>query len=158
MPWPRLIQVPRQALDLVQPLADLRIDYLPRTGFALLRLLLALKVLRRTSLIGDLVLGAPTRTAEANGALEALAEQVRADPRLADAVDPRPRTAQAVPRVPCRLRSFPRRVRSPGDGQPDPGHPTNVGRKPADGARAHQGTRRRTTLTARPPTPRWPDC
>jgi phosphohistidine swiveling domain-containing protein len=87
MPWPQLIQVPRQALDLVQPLADLRIDYLPRTGFALLRLLLALKLLRRTSLMRDLVLGAPTRTAEANRALEALAEQVRADPRVADAVD-----------------------------------------------------------------------
>jgi hypothetical protein len=54
MPWPQLIQVPRQALDLVQPLADLRIDYLPRTGF--------------------------------------------------------------VRRIPCRLRSFPRRIRSPGDG------------------------------------------
>jgi rifampicin phosphotransferase len=87
MPWTRLIRVPRQALELVQPIADLRIDYLPRAGLALLRLLVALKLLRRVQLMGDLVLGAPTRTKDANRALQALAERVREDPRLRDAVE-----------------------------------------------------------------------
>jgi rifampicin phosphotransferase len=87
MPWRQLIGVPRQALDLVQPIADLRIDYLPRTGLALLRLLVALKLLRRAPLMGKLILGARTRTEDANRALEALAERVREHPRLKDTVD-----------------------------------------------------------------------
>jgi rifampicin phosphotransferase len=87
MPWRQLLQVPRQALDLVQPVADFRIDYLPRAGLALLRLLVALKLLRRAWLLGDLILGARTRTQDANRALEALAERVRDNPRLKHAVD-----------------------------------------------------------------------
>ncbi|MCK2219959.1 PEP-utilizing enzyme [Actinomadura sp. ATCC 31491] len=74
MPWAELIRVPRQALDLVAPVADLRIDYLPRTGLALLRLLVAVKVLGRRPLFGGLLAGAVTRTSEANRALERLAE------------------------------------------------------------------------------------
>jgi pyruvate,water dikinase len=73
MPWPELIRVPRQALALVAPVAGLRIDYLPRAGLALLRLLLAVKVLRRGKLFGDLIGGAATRTTDANRALERLA-------------------------------------------------------------------------------------
>ncbi len=87
MPWTRLIRAPRQALDLVQPITDLRIDYLPRTGLALLRLLVALALLRRTRLMGDVILGAPTRTEDANRALEALAERARENPRLKEAID-----------------------------------------------------------------------
>jgi len=86
LPWSRLIRVPRQALDLVEPITGLRISYLPRTGLALLRLLLVLAMLRRTSLFGDLILGAPTRTADANRDLEALASLVRDNPVLADVV------------------------------------------------------------------------
>jgi rifampicin phosphotransferase len=91
MPWTRLIRVPRQALDLVQPLTDLRIDYLPRAGLTVLRLLLVLKLLGRGELFGDLILGAATRTGDANRALEELAGRVREHPRLkeaAGALDP----------------------------------------------------------------------
>ncbi|MGP3965408.1 PEP/pyruvate-binding domain-containing protein [Nonomuraea sp. 3N208] len=74
MPWPELIRVPRQALALVAPVADLRIDYLPGTGLALLRLLVAVKLLRRGRLFGGLLFGAVTRTMQANQALARLAE------------------------------------------------------------------------------------
>jgi rifampicin phosphotransferase len=87
MAWRQLIGVPRQTLDLVQPITDLRIDYLPGTGLALLRLLVVLKLLGRAALLGDLLSGARTRTQDANRALEALAQQVRDDPRLKDVVD-----------------------------------------------------------------------
>ncbi|CAM06482.1 pyruvate,water dikinase [Saccharopolyspora erythraea NRRL 2338] len=87
MPWPRLLHMPREALDATRAVADLRIDYLPRTGLSLLRLLLALKVLGRSSLLMNLVNGAPTRTADANRELEALAARARSDPRLRAAVE-----------------------------------------------------------------------
>lgn len=94
MPWKRLIRVPRQALDLVKPVADLRIAYLPASGLALLRLLLALKLLRRTDLFGALIVGARTRTTDANLALEALAKRVRDNPRLREALDEPERLAE----------------------------------------------------------------
>ncbi|MEZ7129894.1 PEP/pyruvate-binding domain-containing protein [Nonomuraea sp. AD125B] len=74
LPWEELIRVPRKALDLVAPVADLRIDYLPGTGLALLRLLAAVKLLRRGALFPGLLAGAVTRTSETNWALERLAE------------------------------------------------------------------------------------
>ncbi|MGW0480900.1 PEP/pyruvate-binding domain-containing protein [Nonomuraea sp. NPDC003214] len=73
LPWSELVRVPRRALDAVQPIADVRIDYLPGTGRALVRLLLALKLRRRGRLFGDLITGARTRTSDANDALAALA-------------------------------------------------------------------------------------
>jgi rifampicin phosphotransferase len=85
--WPELVQVPRQTLDLVKPVTALRIDYLPRAGLWLLRLLVTLALLGRTRLMRDLVLGAPTRTAAANRALETLAAQVRGDPGLVAAIE-----------------------------------------------------------------------
>ncbi|MEU7827997.1 PEP/pyruvate-binding domain-containing protein [Nonomuraea sp. NPDC049129] len=88
MSWPELIRVPRQALDLVRPVTDLRTDYLPGTGLALLRLLVAVKLLRRGALFGELMTGARTRTSDANQALEELAEEARATGAL-DA-DPMP--------------------------------------------------------------------
>jgi pyruvate,water dikinase len=80
--WTELIRVPRKALDLVTLVTDLRIDFLPRTGLAILRLLLVTKLLGRGDLMGDLSVGAPTRTDAANRALEALAERVRNNPKL----------------------------------------------------------------------------
>ncbi|MFI7700032.1 PEP/pyruvate-binding domain-containing protein [Nonomuraea sp. NPDC049480] len=77
MSWQELIRVPRQAFALVAPVAGLRIDYLPGTGLALLRLLVAVKLLRRGRLFGGLLSGAVTRTTEANRALERLAELAR---------------------------------------------------------------------------------
>jgi pyruvate,water dikinase len=86
MPWPQLKAMPRQALDLIKPIGDLRIDYLPRTGLALARLFLALRLLRRSTLFTDLIIS-PTRTTDANRSLEALAARARKDPRLLDAVN-----------------------------------------------------------------------
>jgi rifampicin phosphotransferase len=58
----------------------------PRTGLALVRLFLALRLLRRSALFSDLVVS-PTRTADANRALETLAARARKNPRLLDAVN-----------------------------------------------------------------------
>ncbi|WP_336204706.1 PEP/pyruvate-binding domain-containing protein [Nonomuraea sp. LPB2021202275-12-8] len=77
LPWPELARVPRMALDAVQPVAGLRIDYLPASGLALLRLLLAVKLLGRGRLFSALIAGGRTRTADANHALEELAEEAR---------------------------------------------------------------------------------
>ena len=86
MPWPQLKAMPRQALALVRPIGDLRIDYLPRTGLALLRLFLVLRLLRRSSLLADLLVGAPTRTTDANRALEVLATRVRENSELRETI------------------------------------------------------------------------
>ncbi|WP_049561302.1 PEP/pyruvate-binding domain-containing protein [Nonomuraea sp. SBT364] len=75
LPWQELVRVPRRTLDAVQPMADLRIDYLPGAGRALLRLLSALKLRRRGKLFGALITGARTRTSDANDALEELAAE-----------------------------------------------------------------------------------
>ncbi|MFI7634302.1 PEP/pyruvate-binding domain-containing protein [Nonomuraea sp. NPDC049400] len=88
MPWPELVRVPGLALALVRPVADLRVDYLPGTGLALLRLLVAVKLLGRGKLFGDLLHGARTRTTDANQALERLAEMARRTGALDR--DPRP--------------------------------------------------------------------
>ncbi|UBU15754.1 PEP/pyruvate-binding domain-containing protein [Nonomuraea gerenzanensis] len=77
MTWGELLRVPRQALALVGPVADLRVDYLPGTGVALLRLLVAVRVLGRGEVFADLLHGARTRTTDANAALERLAEVAR---------------------------------------------------------------------------------
>jgi rifampicin phosphotransferase len=86
MPWPQLKTMPRQSLHLIKPIGDLRIDYLPRTGLAIARLFLALRLLGSSALFGDLIVS-PTRTTAANRALEALAVRAREDPRLLDAVN-----------------------------------------------------------------------
>jgi pyruvate,water dikinase len=91
MPWPWLKTVPRQALDLIKPIGDLRIDYLPGTMLSLLRLFIVLRLLGRSALLADLLV-THTRTSDANHALKALAARVRDDPELYDAVgtlDPR---------------------------------------------------------------------
>ena len=91
MPWPWLKTIPRQALDLIKPIGDLRIDYLPGTMLSLLRLFIVLRLLGRSALLADLLV-TRTRTSDANHALEALAARVRDDPDLYEAVstlDPR---------------------------------------------------------------------
>jgi pyruvate,water dikinase len=87
LPWPALLRLPRRALAAIDPITDLRTDYLPRTGLVLLRLLLVLVVLGRRDLLGELIRGARTRTTDANDALEVLAAEVRADPALRAAVE-----------------------------------------------------------------------
>nr|WP_319717389.1 PEP/pyruvate-binding domain-containing protein [Nonomuraea angiospora] len=90
LPWAELVRMPRQALDLVGPVTGLRADYLPGTGLALLRLLVAVKLLGRGRLFGDLLHGARTRTTDANQALERLAELAR----RTGALDGGPRPAE----------------------------------------------------------------
>jgi phosphohistidine swiveling domain-containing protein len=85
MPWTGLKTMPRQALQLINPIGSLRIDYLPRTGLALLRLLIMLRLLRRSALLPDLLV-THTRTTDANRALEALGARAREDPKLLAAV------------------------------------------------------------------------
>lgn len=80
--WRELSRVPRELSDLMSPITDLRIDYLPWVGLALLRLNAELKLLGRGDLASFLIVGAPTRTGAANRALQDLAEQVRDDPGL----------------------------------------------------------------------------
>jgi rifampicin phosphotransferase len=86
MSWPLLKTAPRQALDLIKPIGDLRMDYLPRAGLALLRLLIVLHLLGRSALLGDLVVS-PTRTSDGNRALEVLAGLARENEGLRDAVN-----------------------------------------------------------------------
>jgi phosphohistidine swiveling domain-containing protein len=78
--WSELLQVCRRTLAMADLITDLRVDYLPRTGFDLLRLLVLLKLLGASHQLGLLTAGARTRTGDANRALEELATQVRADP------------------------------------------------------------------------------
>ena len=106
MPWPWLKTMPRQALDSVSPIGDLRIDYLPRTGLALLRLSLALRLLGRSASLADLIV-ARTRTTDANRALEALAAQAHEDPRLRDAVNKMdPRSLSAFPKFEAEFNAY----------------------------------------------------
>jgi phosphohistidine swiveling domain-containing protein len=86
MTWPQLLTMVRRALDLINPIGDLRIDYLPATGLALLRLRMLLRLLRRGRLFQELLSSGRSRTADANRALEALATRAQDDHRLAAAV------------------------------------------------------------------------
>ena len=83
--WAEVATRARRALDAVDTITDLRIDYLPRAGASVVRLRLVLKLLRRTELYASLVQGTRTRTQDANRALEELAARVRADDRLVSA-------------------------------------------------------------------------
>lgn len=77
----------------------------------MLRLLITLALLRRVRLLGDLVVGAQTRTQTANRGLEALADRVRADPSLkGGARRPERRSGRfaRVPRLPRRPHDVPR--------------------------------------------------
>src|SRR3712207_2684760 len=83
--WTDLTAVARRALAATDLVTDLRVDYLPRVGYDLLRLHLLQGVLGLRALSGQLTLGTRTRTEDANRALEVLAAQVRRDPALRDA-------------------------------------------------------------------------
>lgn len=83
--WSELVALPRQALALLEPIVDLRVDYLPRVGTSLLRLIVTLKLLGLGELFQVLITSAPTRTEDANRALVELAARVRADTTLLEA-------------------------------------------------------------------------
>lgn len=80
--WGELSRLLRHALDALHVTTELRVDYLPAAVMALLRLRLILRLLGLTDLFPELILGAPTRTTDANRALAALASLVRADATL----------------------------------------------------------------------------
>ncbi len=122
--WAELRRLPQRALDAVELITDLRVDYLPRVGVDLLRLRALQALLRRRHLSG-LTLGTHTRTEDANRALLGLAERVRADEALRAVFAARAggtrgadRAGSRIRRVPSRARGLPRRVRPPRDGEP----------------------------------------
>src|SRR5215213_4025650 len=78
--WVDLLRTCRRTLDVADLITDLRVDYLPRTGWDLLRLRAWLTPLGTSHQFGLLTAGARTRTGDANHALEELATQLRADP------------------------------------------------------------------------------
>jgi len=86
LPWRQLVTTPRRALDLMRPVAGLRIDFLAGVGLAVVRLSVAAKLLGRSALVGDLLQGAPTRTTAANAALTELAAVAARGPETAAAV------------------------------------------------------------------------
>ena len=87
MSWRELTRHLREALELMRPIAELRIDYLPSAAVGLARLQLLLRLLGRRSLFADLIVGAPTLTAAANRGLESLADRVRRDDQLRVALE-----------------------------------------------------------------------
>ncbi len=80
--WMELLQACRRTLELADLITDLRVDYLPRTGWDLLRLRARLTPLGASRQLGLLIAGARTRTGDANRALVELATQVGADPSV----------------------------------------------------------------------------
>jgi rifampicin phosphotransferase len=94
--WPELARLARRALAAMDLVTDLRVDYLPGVGVALLRLRIVLALLGLRGLTGLLATGARTRTEDANRALEDLAAAVRADPALRAAVEELDAAALAV--------------------------------------------------------------
>jgi pyruvate,water dikinase len=85
LPWPDLVRRVDRCNASLEPVARIRVRYLPSAfvPFAPLRLLLAALGLGR--LASPLVAGERTRTRDGNDALESLAGVVRADPELARA-------------------------------------------------------------------------
>ncbi|HWM06329.1 MAG TPA: PEP-utilizing enzyme [Actinophytocola sp.] len=83
--WSDLTATARRALATADLITDLRVDYLPRSGYDLLRLHAMLAVLGLRSRSARLTAGTRTRTEDANRALAELAAQVRDDPAVSEA-------------------------------------------------------------------------
>lgn len=90
--WGGLLRVVEDAIAATGLVSDLRTDYLPAAFLPQIPLRLMLLVLGRSQLSGALLAGAPSRTREANDALEDLARTVRDDPTLSEVFE---RTEQA---------------------------------------------------------------
>ncbi|WP_329608186.1 PEP-utilizing enzyme [Microbacterium sp. KUDC0406] len=80
--WRDLLQVPDRAISLMELSRDMRIDYLPGTAIAVIRLGIVTALLGRRELLAELTGGAPTRTAASERALAEMAGMVRADAAL----------------------------------------------------------------------------
>ncbi|MFD0373802.1 PEP/pyruvate-binding domain-containing protein [Streptomyces sp. NPDC127112] len=83
--WSELTALLEEGPRIAAPLLELRLRYFPRTLLALMALYLSLALLRRRHLIGALLAGVDTLTADANRELEDLAAAIRADTGLSDA-------------------------------------------------------------------------
>ncbi|MGR4880231.1 PEP/pyruvate-binding domain-containing protein [Streptomyces sp. LARHCF249] len=83
--WPELASLLKEGPRIAAPLLELRLRYFPRTLLALAGLYVALSALRRRRLMGALLSGVDTLTADANRSLEDLAAAVRADTGLSEA-------------------------------------------------------------------------
>ncbi|MGW0394891.1 PEP/pyruvate-binding domain-containing protein [Streptomyces sp. NPDC003042] len=83
--WPELLTVLKEGPWIAAPLLELRLRYFPRTLLALAGLYLTLSALRRRRLMGALLSGVNTLTADANRSLEDLAAAIRADTELSEA-------------------------------------------------------------------------
>lgn len=82
MRWGALVRFPRQVYRAITPITGLRSDYLPGAGISVGLLLALLTVLGRRKLLGDLLVGAQTRTTDGNDALTRLSATVRNSPEL----------------------------------------------------------------------------
>jgi rifampicin phosphotransferase len=80
--WPELMQLCRRTLAVADLVTDLRVDYLPGTAVALVRLRALLRLLGSPDAVGLITAAANTRTSDANRALQELASQLRDDPTL----------------------------------------------------------------------------
>ena len=85
MRWGELLRVPASVAAAITPITGLRGDYLPGSGLAVARLLALLTLLGKRPLLGDLLVGAQTRTTDANDSLSRLAKMVRESPALRQA-------------------------------------------------------------------------
>jgi pyruvate,water dikinase len=85
MRWGALVRVPGAVGVAITPITGLRADYLPGSGLAVGRLLGLLTLLGNRRLLGDLLVGARTRTSDGNDALVRLAGIVTSTPALRQA-------------------------------------------------------------------------
>ncbi|MFD4247829.1 PEP/pyruvate-binding domain-containing protein [Streptomyces sp. NPDC058525] len=82
--WPDLMARVKEGPAIAAPLLGLRLRYFPRTLLALAGLYVTLSALRRRPLMGALLSGVDTLTADANRSLEELAAAIRADTGLSE--------------------------------------------------------------------------
>lgn len=82
--WAELTALLKEGPRIAAPMLELRLRYFPRTLLALAGLYLTLSVLRRRPLMGALLSGVNTLTADANRSLEDLAASIRADTGLSE--------------------------------------------------------------------------
>ena len=80
--WAELLAVQGAARGIVEDVADLRVEYLPAAGRALVTLKVALALLGGEHEMADLLIGADTQTMQANAAIEAMAATVSGEPAL----------------------------------------------------------------------------
>lgn len=77
MSWLELMELPAQAVALINAFVDLRIDYLPAVATRLLRLRVLLALVGAGAQFWPLISGVPTQTGAGNDALQTMAEHIR---------------------------------------------------------------------------------